>query len=110
MLHLAIRKIAHAFEYGALALLTLRASIVTWTVPAGRGVWLAIGLVLMVAAADEGRQVVSRERQGAWTDVLLDLAGAGSILGAVQVLPGWARRRLTGDGRPDGLEPDSEVV
>ena len=100
ILHWLIRKGAHAFEYGVLALLTLRALTVTRTVPATRGIWLAIGFVLMVAVADEGRQVFSRERQGAWTDVLLDLTGAGASLGAVQVLPGSARRKLTGGGSP----------
>ena len=94
VLHLVVRKGAHALEYGVLALLTLRALTVSWVLSIGRGAVIALGLVLVVAAADEWRQTFSSERQGAWTDVLLDLAGSVSTVGIVQALPRSARQRL----------------
>lgn len=94
--HFAIRKGAHALEYGLHALLTLRAVLVTWGLPVQRGAILAIAVALALAAADESRQSFSDTRGGAWTDVLLDLAAAGLSVGAVQVLPRRAKRILVG--------------
>ena len=93
-LHLIVRKGAHAFEYGVLTLLTLRALTVSWVLSLGRGVMIAVGLVLVVATADEGRQTFSSERQGVWADVLLDLTSSVSAVGLAHALPGWARQKL----------------
>ena len=98
--HDAVRKGFHAFEYGVLALLALRALLLTWALPVARRFALALGFTLALAVADEGRQAVSSTREGAWTDVLLNLAGAGGAVAAVQVLPGWAKRILIGRGAP----------
>lgn len=94
--HLAIRKGAHALEYGLHALLTLRAVLVTWALPVARGAALAVVFALALAAADEGRQALSDTRGGAWADVLLDLTAAGLSVAAVQLLPGGATRILIG--------------
>ena len=94
--HLAVRKGAHAVEYGVLALLMLRAVLVTWALPVARAAVLAIAFALALASADEGRQALSGTRGGTWTDVILDLTAAGLSVAAVQVLPGWAKRIVVG--------------
>ena len=94
--HFAIRKGAHALEYGVYALLTLRAVVVTWGLPVPRSAILAIAFALALAASDEGRQSFSDTRGGAWTDVLLDLTATGLSVAAVQVLPGRAKRIFVG--------------
>ena len=96
VLHLAIRKGAHALEYGLHALLTLRVVLVTWGLPVVRGAVLAIAFALALAVADEGRQTLSDTRGGAWTDVLLDVTAAGVSVGGVQLLPSGATRILIG--------------
>ena len=98
-LHIFIRKVAHTAEYGVLALLMLRALLVTWTMRLAHAVVLALGYVLVLAAADEGRQAVSSMRKGTLTDVCLDLGGASLVLGAVQALP--QRAKLTVIGRQE---------
>ncbi len=98
--HFVVRKGVHAFEYGMLALLALRALLFTWALPEAHAFVLALGFALALATADEGRQTLSDARGGAWTDVLLDLAVANGAVATVQVLPVWARRILTGRGAP----------
>ncbi|MCZ6784519.1 MAG: VanZ family protein [Proteobacteria bacterium] len=98
IVHIAVRKGFHALEYAALALLALRALLLTWALPAARGAALALAFTLAVAASDEARQAWSGAREGAWADVVLDLAGAGAAVAAVRVLPGWAKRLLIGRG------------
>ena len=58
-MHLAVRKGAHAVEYGVLALLMLRAVLVTWALAVARAAVLAIAFALALASADEGRQALS---------------------------------------------------
>ena len=94
--HFAIRKGAHALEYGVHALLTLRAVAGYLGSSRSRSAILAIAFALALAAGDDGRQSFSDTRGGAWTDVLLDLTAAGLSVTAVQVLPGRAKRIFVG--------------
>ena len=96
MAHLSIRKGFHAFEYGLLGLLALRAIQLTWPMPLARAALIAVGVALALAEADETRQAVSETRGGAWTDVLLDVAGASATVALVQVLPSRAKGRFVG--------------
>jgi VanZ family protein len=87
----AIRKAAHVFEYGILALLCMRA----WRLSYRGTRWIAalasVAVVVAVAAVDEWRQAQSSDRTGAISDVALDtFAGASALLGAR-----LASRRLT---------------
>ena len=76
-LHWLIRKTAHAVEYGTLAALW------RWALGSGeawRG-WLApLGLSILTAAFDELHQSTTFTRTGSLADVLLDSAGAGAAL------------------------------
>lgn len=92
-LHVRIRKLAHSFEYGVLALLAFRAVYVTLEPMIARIVALALLLVLLVAAIDESRQVLLPNRTGSVWDVGLDLLGAGIVL---CFLFWWQRRREVG--------------
>jgi VanZ family protein len=94
--HFAVRKGAHALEYGVHAVLTLRAVVITWGLSFPRSAILAIAFALALAACDEGRQSFSDTRGGSWTDVLLDLTAAGLSVAAVQALPGRTKRTLVG--------------
>jgi VanZ family protein len=93
-LHRGIRKLAHTAEYGALGLLVLRATLVTWPLPLAHAAAVTLAFVLVLGAADETRQALSGTRVGAASDVLLDVAGAWIVLAAVQLLPPRARWTL----------------
>jgi VanZ family protein len=83
-----IRKGAHAFEYGVLAALALRARALSAPGPLLRHACTALALVLAVAAVDEARQSRSSARTGALRDVVLDLS-AGAIGAGTMA---WLRR------------------
>ena len=97
--HLSIRKAFHAFEYGLLGLLALRALRLTWRMSLTRAALIAVGVALALAAADESRQALSETRGGAWTDVLLDVAGASAAIAVVRVLPRRAKGLFLDDWR-----------
>ena len=84
MLFTIFRKLLHFFLYGGLALLALRMLILS-SVPPIRASLLAIGLTLAVGMADEGRQALSENRTGRWSDVLIDAVGAVGAVGAAGV-------------------------
>jgi VanZ family protein len=69
--HFLIRKAAHIFEYGVLAIL--------WRRAAG-GTWRALGLSVLTASLDEFRQGFIPSRVGSVYDVLLDGMGAAGAL------------------------------
>jgi len=96
--HLSIRKGFHAFEYGLFGLLALRALRLTWRMPLARAAFIAVGVALALAAPDEARQAVSETRSGAWTDVLLDVAGASATVAVARVLPSRAKGFFVSDG------------
>ncbi|MDI1240546.1 MAG: VanZ family protein [bacterium] len=68
--HGYIRKLAHVTEYAILAILARRA-FAEVRAPS----LMAIGVVLLVAAADELNQSFDPRRTGTPVDVLIDLAG-----------------------------------
>jgi len=76
LLHLRVRKLAHSFEYGVLALLAFHAVFVSLETLIARITALALLLVLSVAATDELRQTFLATRTGSFGDVALDLLGA----------------------------------
>lgn len=93
LLHVRVRKLAHSFEYGLLALLAFRAVYVSLETVIARMLALALLLVLLVAAIDESRQVLLPNRTGSVWDVGLDLLGALVVL---CFLFWWQRRREIG--------------
>lgn len=106
--HLLLRKAAHFTEYAILALL--------WAgvLPHGRRrLVLAFWLSTAYAVSDEIHQAFVPQRGPSPIDVLIDAAGAGTALVALQLtgsrLPGFRRSTLRpGDGRhneDDNLDP-----
>ena len=75
----ALRKAAHVFEYGILALITLRALWIGSIRSLVASLALTGMLVASLAAADEARQGRSTVRTGSALDVLLDLSGAAIV-------------------------------
>jgi hypothetical protein len=63
-----LRKLAHAFAFGLLWWLWLRAL---------ERPWLAVAITLAYAASDEWHQTFVRGRAGSPRDVLIDAAGVG---------------------------------
>jgi VanZ family protein len=85
-----LRKIGHATAYGMMYFLWFRALRGQQNLSAGRAFIYALGLCLVIAAADEGHQSFTRFRGGSGYDVLLDLAGA--CLVALMTLAFWRPR------------------
>jgi VanZ family protein len=80
-LQMLVRKSAHFFEYGLLAILTLRALLISRGPSLASTVGLALVFVISFASADETRQAFSSQRGGSIWDVLLDGAGAAVAIG-----------------------------
>ena len=82
--HWLVRKGAHLIEYALLGLLALRALRLTLPTHTLRIVGLTLGLVAVVASADEWRQARPRARTGSLGDVAIDFfggaLGAGLLL------------------------------
>ena len=72
--HFAVRKLAHLTEYGVLSWLVWRADR-RWPVP--------LIAALGVAAIDETHQAFVATRTGTPVDVLIDVAGAALVRGAI---------------------------
>lgn len=75
-LHLWFRKSLHVICYGILAVLWLRALILTYPERQGANLILTLLLTLGVSLLDEGHQSLVRSRTGALRDVSLDMTGA----------------------------------
>jgi VanZ family protein len=82
--HFAIRKAAHAVEYAILALLARRAYVLCSSLRGMRLAAASLALVVAVALVDESRQALSAMREGAVTDVILDLTGGLMALAGVE--------------------------
>lgn len=92
LLHAAIRKMAHIFQYGVLCVLALRAFNFY-----RRQIVLALCYVGVVAVADEINQSFDPARTATPLDVLLDLLGG--IVGVLiyrSVSRWWKRRQVQG--------------
>ena len=87
--HGYIRKLAHITEYAILAVLARRA-FAAYRAPS----LMAIGLVLLVAAADELNQSFDPRRTGTPVDILIDLAGGVIGLGIWWVGSRLFRKRV----------------
>lgn len=88
--HFVVRKGAHLFEYGVLAVLAWRAA--RPDLPRTPSAALTLGLVLAVAVVDEARQAGLAARTGSPGDVALDVAGACLALGLLFALRALRRR------------------
>jgi VanZ family protein len=66
-----VRKAGHVFFYGVLGALAVRAD---------RRMFVALGIVLLVASADEYSQSLTRGRSGTPWDVLLDAFSAMLVM------------------------------
>jgi VanZ family protein len=97
LLHVKVRKTAHAVEYGLLALLALRAAFLTFHTATARVASLALALAVVVATADETRQAFLPERTGSMADVLLDSAGAFAAIALALLIRRGTRRRRSAD-------------
>ncbi len=97
LLNVLVRKSAHFTEYGILALCYLYAL-------GERKRSLALLLAILYAASDEYHQSFTPLRRPAWTDVLIDSAGAWT---ALWLMWPWLRRRITArTARNWGADPD----
>jgi VanZ family protein len=77
--HFLIRKTAHFLNYAVLSILIFRALRGTSLERVGwRNTWMWVSLVgtFVVACGDELHQYFTPFREGAWQDVVLDVAGA----------------------------------
>ena len=99
LLHLVIRKLAHADEYAIQAVLFVRAWSGRLSVEGTREVGHALLVVALVAAVDEYRQSFSAVRTGSLRDWGIDLGGA---LVALVVLWAWQRASAKIRMRSDG--------
>ncbi len=81
-----IRKLAHATEYGVLAIITLRAMMLSTRVALTRTIPIVLAIGALLAVADEWRQATSAARTGSGTDVLLDVSGIGLVVLAALVI------------------------
>lgn len=96
-IHLAIRKLAHVFEYAVTALLVFRAFWISWSDWTRLRIAAATLLfVLAAASADELRQSYLTTRTGTFSDVLLD--GTGGVIGAGAAAWILRRRKEPSDG------------
>ena len=87
-----LRKPAHLIEYGALALVSIRALLLTLTWSPTLAVAASLCMVLALASADEVRQGLTANRTGTPVDVLFDLAGACLALAGFFLLRRWRDR------------------
>ena len=94
--HFAVRKVAHAFEYGLLALLAFRAFRLSIDLRMAITMGLALLLVLTVAGLDEYQQGQSAVRTGSTRDVAIDFLGG--VLGIALLLA--LRRALSRRAAP----------
>jgi VanZ family protein len=100
LLHLRVRKLAHSFEYGVLALAAFHAVFVSLETLIARITAIALLLVLSVAATDELRQSLLATRTGALGDVARDLLGAVIGLALAVALRVHLDRRASREAPP----------
>jgi VanZ family protein len=96
----AVRKCAHAGEYGLLAVLVLAALGGTFRLLprawSGRRAGWALLICAGYAVSDEVHQAFVPSRFGNPVDVLIDTAGAAAALLMLRAWCGWRARRRTG--------------
>ena len=92
LIHFAVRRCGHIFEYTVLSALAFRAVRGERSGFSFRWAFLAIVLCFVVASSDEFRQSFARGRTASPWDVLLDTASA-ALLQAIYTLRAWHGRR-----------------
>ncbi len=96
-----LRKSAHVGEYAVLAGLVLRAARLSWRRSAGLAATFALGVVVVLAIADETRQGFSAIRTGSAWDVALDVFGGLLAVGlGLKIEAAYRRRRRAGRAAP----------
>ena len=100
-----VRKLAHATEYALLAIITLRAVLLSSRVRLARALAIVLALGALLAAADEVRQTRSPVRTGSGWDVLLDLGGVAAVLLAALVVETRLGRVLFRARRSEVADP-----
>jgi len=90
-IHAVVRKVAHLTEYAILALLWFRALILSGRRTGRAAAWIALGVCLLCAFADEGHQSTLPTRSGSARDFVIDSSGAVAALMLVRA------RRTPGD-------------
>ena len=88
--HFYCRKVLHVICYGLLTILWFRAWMVSFPERLKTNTFLALGLTLMVAAADEGRQYFVPARTASFWDIGLDMSGG--IFFLFLIACGWKFR------------------
>jgi len=107
-----IKKLAHAGEYGLLALLLWRAVGTLRKLDSRSQAWIVMAVCLVYAASDETHQLFVPGRGAAVRDVLIDVTAAGLALGLMSLLltqrvrnPSWFRRHPWLDRLVSGFRP-----
>ncbi len=78
----ALRKTAHFTAYGVAAL-----AVHQWGKAVGfQGLWRGLAFAVLLSSFDEFRQTMSASREGSVRDVLLDVAGALTFVGAAWLI------------------------
>lgn len=92
---LVLRKIGHAVIFSVLSFFTIKAFHHGHRFSLGVAILGALLGVVLYAAGDEYHQLFTQGRHGEWTDVLIDIVGAG--LAAAIALHYWhqPKRRRT---------------
>jgi len=78
--HAIVRKLAHATEYGLLALLWLRAMRASGRASVRTAAWGALLICIACAFADEAHQSTLLNRSGSAADLVLDSVAALTVL------------------------------
>lgn len=89
-----IRKSAHVAEYAVLALLVLRAARLSWQRSVALATSFSVGVVTVMAIADEVRQSQSAVRVGSAWDVTLDIFGGLLAIALALATERVYRRRM----------------
>jgi len=99
-LFLWARKLAHAVEYGLLALFAFRAARLSFRNPIARIALLAGGFTALVASADELRQASLGSRTGSLLDFWIDVVAGAVSLGLLLLLREHRARKSAAREQP----------
>ena len=108
LINFYVRKTGHVLAYGLMSLLWFRA----FRAQAHYGVWRAclwsLGLCLLYASMDEGRQWFSVTRGGSIIDVILDMSGASltALIAAAVWTPGSKIAAISGIAEGQAIGPE----
>ena len=98
-LHLVVRKLAHAAEYGLLAF-ACALTLLTFPLPLAARNGISAGFCFLCACTDEYLQSKSGSRSGRFTDVLIDMCGVLLVLVVLYLLHRVVIRRRAQRAEP----------